>query len=662
MRFLATLVVALVGLSACDKVPLVDIEAGFTLADAVWFEDEQTLFIFYRAGAQQGIEPVSLMELRYRTDDEAVAWTPLTSITPVHPHLPVDCGPRERCGSWSLKVPRVPRDVGLRLRYHPQGSLALEADVKLSVVASGPPFSNRSLVMYGVFDEQNLHVQWRARHQFPNLHNQEVEALGLRRPYVITDARSGDVPAQGGDNPYWYAAGACPGQDLGWAPLATQDRAVFEERELPVSTSADTTVCATSTITDALGTFAAVAVARKNPQVRPAFPTLRSPVRPVVQVPFMLRVCQRDISAEHLSMQEQRLLLAGAPTICLDAWRSPGFSDALATTFKNALDVARPQGQDLVLTFALHHDEPTGQLAQVVADALTAVLIPERDKSTPRAVGAFVLDSYGQKLPVSALSPLVLWCPALVGPDLDNISPTSARACPLLPDAPDLVLGPFKFNQLPILPTREQYLTFVGKYGVEQAGTMKTLTFTAPELTTVSQNVPLGDFGVATFFDDEVITPAPADALSFCAPTDLAGQSMVFRTALLPMPLPLQQLPEFHRLAPQPTYFLGLAWDSPFLLRLNYEVVLAGQASAFTLSVPFGIKSLTEKYVGNELWKQSEFDLTHVLAQCTRFCDAPTFDSAGVYGVLAPFRTTYEAQCYAPLFPKLGDGGSPLDP
>ena len=62
MKSLGPLVCAVAALSACapgvscgGKQPIADINAGFTLADASWFEDEQTLFIFYSVSAEQGV-------------------------------------------------------------------------------------------------------------------------------------------------------------------------------------------------------------------------------------------------------------------------------------------------------------------------------------------------------------------------------------------------------------------------------------------------------------------------------------------------------------------------------------------------------------------------------------------------------------------------------
>jgi hypothetical protein len=373
-------------------------------------------------------------------------------------------------------------------------------------------------------------------------------------------------------------------------------------------------------------------------------------------------------------MQEQRLFLSEAPVICIESWQAPGFAASLATRLRGALDAARAGGQDMVLSLALHHDDETGGLATVVGDALATVLTPERDKSTPRAAGAFIFDSYSRTVRRNDLRPLVLWCPAVPGADLDLIPAASERDCPLIPDFPDIVLGPFTFNSLPILPSRAQYLTFIGKYSEGQAGQMKAVEFSAPQRTPLSVNVPLGEFGTATFFNNEIFTPAAQDALSYCAPAafDDPRLQVVFRTGAFPSPLPLQNLPEVHRLAPQPSYGIGLSWDSPFLLRLSYEVVFAGQVTVFTLSAPFGIRSVSEKYLAGQVWLQGEFDLRDALQQCTRFCDFPTFDTGGVYNVGQPFRTTYESRCYGerdeagvlhgPVFPKLGDGGFPRDP
>lgn len=657
--------VALASVAACDKVPLIDINARFALADATWFEEEQTLFVFYRVDADQGLGADTQVELTWRSDDAEQPWAPLSTLTPVHTHLAVDCGTKQICGSISLHVARVPTHVAVRMRYHRDGAVTLDAPVTFNVVGIGAPHTHRSLLVYGVFDERNLHVQWRARHQFPTLRNQEVQALGLRRLFLVEDPRHGDLAPPDG-NPYGYgASAACPAglTPLGFGPVQTTDRAVFDPTELPLSASTSASICAAATVTDALGTFTTAALARKNPEVRPAFPALRSPIRDNTAIGFVLRPCNRTISEPHLSMQVQRLLLEGAPEVCIDDWSDAGFVGRLVTRFRSSIDLVRPQGRDMVLVLALHHDDQSGQIAALLEQALAQVLPFERDKSSPRVSGAFVFDTRAHSIATPDLRRVVLWCPSnLVGDDLEQFPAASERSCPLMPDIPDLVVGPVKANVLPILPTRPQYLTFIDKYSDAQAGKMKKLTYRAPERTPVSENLLVGDFGVVTFFNNEVLTPAPTDTFSFCAPEDQLLNLVVFRSALVAEPLPLAALPEFHATLPQPSYALGLAWDFPYLLRLEYEVVVAGAATAYSFTVPFGVGSNAEAYYGSPQWETGEFPLAETLLQCTRFCTHPTFDSAGVYNVNAPFEPTYRAQCYRPRYPMPGEGGFPLDP
>ena len=84
--------------------------------------------------------------------------------------------------------------------------------------------------------------------------------------------------------------------------------------------------------------------------------------------------------------------------------------------------------------------------------------------------------------------------------------------------------------------------------------------------------------------------------------------------------------------------------------------------SGFGFSVPFGVANPEEANFGSELWASNEYSLRDVLTQCDRFCDHPTFDSAGVYHVTDPFLTTYAHNCFLPVYPNLGDPGFPLDP
>jgi hypothetical protein len=672
------------------KVEVTPLAPTVTTADATWFEEEETLFFFYDVHAEQGLEPESRVEVSWRTDSAEQPWTPVSELAPVHTHVPVDCGPKARCGSTSVRVAERPRDVRLRLRYHPDGELAFEPRTAFNAIARGPAHTHRSLLVYGVFDASNRLVQWRARHQFPTLRNVRPQELGLRRHFAVQDAAHGEVGPLPAGNPYGYGLQpACPSrmEALGWGAVETEERAVFTREGLPLSASASPAVCARATVRDARGTFTAVALARRNPEVAPAFPLLRSPVRPSTRVGVVLRACGSTASEAHLRLQRQRLLLEGAPEVCVDGWREPSFPAQLAAALRARVDAARSAGQDMVLTLVLHHAEQGAGLRSVVEAALGDVLLPERSRVSPRVNGAFVFDSAAHLVQQPELRRLVLWCPGPREPtgqggpppevpDIGQTPPDYSGFCNLQADQTDLQLGPFRLGAPLVFPSRSQYLTFLERYGEAQAGRTRTLDFRAPVRTPLSEDVPLGDLAVATFFNNEVLTASPTDAFSFCSPGQedplgarLGASAAVFRSPLTPEGvLPLTLLPLAHDSAPQASYPLGLAWGAPFRLDMVYEGGLAGSVSAFSFTVPFGISSSEPRAAGSELWTESEFDLSKVLVRCSRFCEHPTFDEDGtgasedVYNLRRPFRGGYHSDCYDPDPPQPGGGGFPYDP
>jgi hypothetical protein len=670
---------------SCGKVPIHDVEAAFLVADVAWFAEEETLFAFYDVRAEQGISENSVIEITYSTDQERVDWTRLSDFSPVHTHLSVDCGANGLCGSTSLHVVDEPREVALRMRYHRDSELALESETVFNVVGYGDPHSNRSLLVYGVFDETNQRVQWRGRNQFPALRNEEATAFGLRRWFQVQDQGYGTAPLSTRDNPYGYGA-RCPKgfTDAGLAPVETRERAVFDASDLPIEASAHAVVCASSTVQDATGTFTTGALAQKNPEVRAAFPELRSPIRETTVLPFFLEPCDRTISKEHEQMQRQRLLVGRLPPICIDDWEEPDFEDSLIVAFTDAVEAARPDGKDMVLVVGLHQDE--AGVSELVESALSSIVPEERHRASPRLAGAFVFDSATYGIAGSELGPSTLWCPASILGAGDSVD-ASLMACAVAPDSQQIDLGPFTFGMLPILPPRDQYLEFIETFSEAQAGEVLSYEIRAPEFSATSDHIDVGDYGVATFLNNELISAEIEDAFSYC--TTLSPYVFLFRSELLQsedvqkvieaqclsgaLPadlcsvvtlglLPINYLPLWHQQFRERSYDLGLLWDFPFLLHVEYETVIAGSVTAFGFSVPFGLGQTGEQYMGSTVWTTEIFSLEKELTQCTRFCVHPTFDSAGVYHITDPFSTTYPTSCYVPRYPMLGDSGYPLDP
>lgn len=674
------LVLAAAWAAGCGKVPIDEVETSFPVATATWFEEEDTLFLFAKVTADQGLTRDSVLEASWRTDEGPVDWTPIAALPTVHTHLPVDCGPRALCVSASVAVPDRPRDVRIRLRWHREGELALQPPTDFSVVGRGEDWRSRSAVVYGVFDGANERVQWRLRHQFPTLRNEEVEGLGLRRAFSVAAPASGPDFPLGEGNAYGYGVD-CPagGVPTGWGPVGTDERAVFAPEALPLGASAADLVCADATVTDARGPYTTGAVARKNPEVRQAFPLLRSPMNDALVLPFFLGTCERTISADHEDMQRQRLQLEGVTTTCIDHWRREDFVPGLVTLFREAVEEARPRGRDMVLAIALNQDDQG--VSEAVEEALAAVVPEERHRTTPRLAGAFVFDSTIQGPSRPDLGAVTLWCPATI--PTEDLPDVSQRSCPVLPDDLSIDLGPFSFGTLPILPPRDQYLNFLDTYSPAQAGRVTSLAYRTPEFAATARHLDFGEFGVITFLNGERIRAEPEDAFSWCQPEDPApfvfsSEGMSYSItedvcaelgvppdlcgALATGVQPLELLPDWHNSFRETAYDLGVAWDFPFLLRMEYETFVAGSVSAFGLSVPFGLGAPSEAFYGSAVWLEDDLPIGAALLQCDRWCDHPTFDSAAVYHPSDIFRWAYATTCYRPVFPRPGDGGFPLDP
>ena len=668
-------------LTTSCKVPIVDIEAEFTISDVSWFAAEETLFVFYELEALAGLNESSAIEIKFTTDNLTVDWTPLDGFNHVHTHVSINCGPSKLCGSASISVNQEPRNIGLRLRYHKDGELTRLARPIVNVINDTSAHRGRSLLIYGVFDETNQHIQWRSRHQFPTIRNEQARDLGLRRYFEVFESGYGPRPSPVNDNPYGYGE-PCPDTIEAFASLSlsTLEPAIFQSTPLPLGGRDAEAVCSRATVTDASGTFTTTAYALKNPETQPAFPSLRSPTASLTQIKFLFRPCQETISGDHLDMQMQRLQFdASTPVICTETQVQADFEERVSEQLRDAIALARTPGEDMVLSLILHHDSAS-TLSPKIERILETLITAEEDKSTPRLTGAFVFDSFRYEVERETIANRVLWCPAVFSElDLEEIPETqeeledlvekfpdaSQQSCPIAPTNAEIDLGNLSFTSLPILPTRSIYLDFIEDYSKAQAGEMRSLDFRAPLRPTINENIDLGFGTSASFMNGEFISAQPLDAFSYCADelTDfvLIRSEDIESTFESPV-LPLEFLPAWHNNAPEERYEVGLAWAFPFLIQLEYESVLAGSASAFAFSVPFGIATTGQALYGSDMWTSEAFDLSLALTHCTRFCDHPSFDGAGIYQIRESFRNTYQDQCYTPRFPQLTDGGFPDDP
>ncbi len=681
---MATLLVALTGCGIWDvypwqaRVPIQDVGAQFVLADVTWFEDEQTVFVFYEVHANQGLSEFSQVEIRWNTDEERQDWIWLEELDPIHTHLEANCGPETMCGSYSFHVELQPRNVDLQLRYHRDGELALAAVTTFSVMLSGLPDDSRSAVVYGVFDRENQHIQWRLRHQFPNIRNEHAQMLGLRRRFIVDDIGYGTisgVPDIFLTNPYGYGllGNSCPPD---FSPhdgelIDTEVRAVFDEVPLPIDSATAAQACGIATVWDATGTFDTMALAQKNPETRNAFAEITTPIDENEAVPFFFEICGDPRSDLHRAMQLQRLFLTEDDVICIDDFNSELFPSRIANLMSEAIDETRTKGHDMVLKIAVSRPDNV-DVARQIERAIGLVLSQEIEASTPRLSGAFVFDTFGHVITTEGVARYTLWCPSSFSTqqqmmfdtdDLDAIPDASARSCAVQP-LQQFTFSELSLSSLPILPTETQFENFIRRYGAAQTGSMTDLTFLAPMKTPQSENLNIGDFAVGTFFNNEAITAEPGDAFSYCAEQD-TGLVIVRVPGFDDQLFPLSFIGDVHPLLMLPRYELGLLWDFPFLVKLNYNSTAAAAIDVpddFPFAVAVGLTEPAEQYGGGFQWEQDSFQVGPALTQCNRFCYHPTFDSNGVYNVNDTFVAAYPQRCYRPSFPAVGDGGFPQDP
>jgi hypothetical protein len=369
-------------------------------------------------------------------------------------------------------------------------------------------------------------------------------------------------------------------------------------------------------------------------------------------------------------MQKQRMLFSSAQEICIDGLNSTQIGNELNARISSAVSEQRKQGQDMIVVLALQQENMGTADFQSIQGALEATIDAEQDKSSPRLTGAFVFDSDENARLSGTIENKVLWCPARapdpVPPNAPRPKPNeSQKHCEVQTSQTTLAtLGPFSLGTIPILPTREAYLDFLNSYSKEQAGSMKDLTFLAPSQTPETQVVKLEKGKKkATFRNGEIFSARPEHAFSYCAPKG-QNDNLVFRYSPTDQPRPLSSLAISHLAAPSPSYELGLSWSFPFLTRLTYETSLAGKATAFGASIPFGINNSSESFYGEQNWLKQTYDLSKTLVQCEENCNFPAFDSAGVYNVRKAWKELYTSICHEPLFPQGAPGqeSDPYDP
>jgi hypothetical protein len=654
--------------AGCSKVPLIRMYPQVQFAQGAWFKSESTLFLFYEVSGQDGFNARSRVEYRYWSDEGDSGWIPTLQNTNVHKHEAVDCGTYALCGSISQKVSKTPSQVKLRLRYHPEGETDFVFEPSVSLIQSDLPYAGLSYLVYGVFNSLNTRVQWRGRHNFPNIRNLEAEKYGLRRYFKVEKETYGNLASDlvRGENHYGFGLlPSCSGTFSPWGVDGVEShgpRGVMSLATWVPTGAADGASCAIATTTSAVGNHVHSALAQKNPEVAPAYGTLRTPIKETDQVKVVLSPCQSSPSKKHFKMQVQRILAQETIDICLDDERLEARLDAF---FQQKLQERTPE-KDKVFSVVFHREDSDQNSVDALVNSLKRNFQPEQSKSTPRSVGVFVYDSGALVRVPNELTSMVLWCPAKAFDDKE-IPNNSQRACPVLPVS-SASLGSLSFGNLDILPGRKEYEDFIKKYGETNSGKMTKFQTLAPQNTAQTKVIPFRfqdelPLGVASFFDQEVVSVEENQYFSYC-PSSTFQISLLYKNALTnQIPVPLEALSTAHLLSPQPLYDLGIYWDYPFLLSIKFDSPLALDIGGSSAIVPFGIPNSNRRNYGVN-WLQEGFEVGDKLKLCKRFCTHPPFDSAGVYNVQTQWHNSYVRSCYQPKFPEgfPGEKSNPYDP
>ncbi len=691
----------------CSKVGLIKLEPSLALGQAYWFEEEKTLFVFYRVTREEPFDDLGRVEVNFEGngdgrktypgewDDVSSLATPEAQVTDsvdpetfwhnavgfksLHTHLPVDCGTHERCGSLSVNLAHAPDSVKLRYRFHADGIANTTWELP-NIQVSGRFFPH-SFFVYGVFDQSNRFTRWQGQHAFPSLSHQEAVALGLRRWFEV-DRVAWGVAEKNDPFPHMSLFGSaedCSGLTaLGDEASVHSDDGSARWSKIPLPTAAFDTpeVCSIARFSDGTGKPRQfTAFARKNPIVSPVKTILNSHSHETQIIRVKLTLCHGAKDQAFEDFQAARLLFTGGePTICLD---EPNTFDRyfLANQLYKIIKpytTGEPMSLSLVMPMlhretrdrALLHDEVQAGLA------ITRAELPE-------IAAVLVYDSVVKTTINPELLTKVVWCPIFLGPSVP-------QACRALPDKAQL--GPINIKLSPLLPTLEG---FHGLSDEQRSGSEITqLTIRAPAQ---SQNLafelmdrpdanPPPEFPedpekiqeklphLFSYSTNDGLAVNADQALSYCADGDPYGllgfkpQYEGINPDQAVSASPLMGIGFAHNTAGlDALYHLGIIWQLPFLLELRYKTKIKGGIGSGKFVIPLGFTPRSDELIGDEVWDFESIDVSQALTKCHEFCNHPVFLENGVYAFRNSWRSKQAVSCYRPHIPVNGEGEHGFD-
>jgi hypothetical protein len=291
---------------------------------------------------------------------------------------------------------------------------------------------------------------------------------------------------------------------------------------------------------------------------------------------------------------------------------------------------------------------------QILAEKLNRKVAEERAMHSPRLVGAFVYDSSPAEERGVNLQAGVIWCPRLEPKGEgkgEPVSPTAANCIGFRGGKADFGLFNFVIPMGPF-PTLDAYENHVRELGDRGWSRNPELSFQSVLTDVNSVNLP---DQTVTFFDGERLTLQKGEGLRVCRERDEEGilDNLMFRVTVEGGEAPMLRSPNdlqgFARsVAAKTNLEVGIGWEQPFWGGLSFEIPVEGKVLSV---IPLNFSARERQKMGDGKWQRSLWPVGALLQKCTKYCDHPYFDEAGVYQVSSTWRGSWTA-CPRPRYPE----------
>ena len=291
-------------MSCQKKQGLVTLTASSEINNTYWYELENTFYHFYKIRIPDQL--IFKGQLQFKLEDN---WVNVQDITSKFQHLPVSCGEKYICGSYSLDRSAQASAVTLRFNYTEDSSYYEYFESENINIDSSSP-KPTSFEVYGSFDKLNTSINWLSRNTFPDVSNAQINELGLVREYVLNNRVeiTTDI-AKDNANPTLFTINeSCAGSSN--TSVATNDISTpYWDQYLIANDDNIHGLCAEGYLNLLKDSFSFRAIARKNPITRDFGQdlSLRFSSSKVLKISF--QDCNKTPGWDYFDFQKDQLLV-----------------------------------------------------------------------------------------------------------------------------------------------------------------------------------------------------------------------------------------------------------------------------------------------------------------------------------------------------------------